>query len=41
MGNDSFYTRDRERDTIDGGPGRDTARVDSRDRVKNVERGLG
>lgn len=37
-GNDRFYTRDGERDVIDGGPGFDRAWVDRFDVVRNVER---
>jgi Ca2+-binding RTX toxin-like protein len=37
-GNDRISAVDRRRDTIDCGPGRDTARVDRGDRVKRCER---
>jgi Ca2+-binding RTX toxin-like protein len=36
-GNDRVYARDRERDRIDGGLGRDWARVDRKDSVVGVE----
>jgi len=36
-GNDRVAARDRERDRINGGPGRDWARVDSKDSVAAVE----
>ncbi len=36
-GNDTISARDRVRDRIDCGPGRDSARVDRRDRVRNCE----
>ena len=36
-GNDLLLARDRKRDTIDGGPGRDRARLDKVDAVRNVE----
>lgn len=36
-GDDAVSARDRTRDVIDCGPGRDTARVDRRDRVRNCE----
>ena len=36
-GNDRVEARDRERDRINGGPGRDWARVDSKDSVSAVE----
>ncbi len=37
-GNDRIFSRNGKVDTIDGGPGRDVATVDRRDKVKNVER---
>ena len=37
-GDDRLYTRDREKDAISGGPGRDRAWVDRRDRASGVER---
>lgn len=37
-GDDRILARDGRRDTIDCGPGRDTATVDRRDRVRNCER---
>jgi TolB protein len=37
-GDDTIYARDRVRDSIDCGPGRDTAYVDRIDAVKNCER---
>ena len=36
-GNDVLLARDRTRDTLDGGPGRDRARVDKIDAVRNIE----
>jgi Ca2+-binding RTX toxin-like protein len=37
-GNDTIYARDGHRDVVDGGPGRDVARLDRKlDRVTNVE----
>jgi Ca2+-binding RTX toxin-like protein len=37
-GNDRLYSRDRQRDTLNGGPGFDEAWVDGLDVVRNVER---
>lgn len=38
-GNDSFAARDRTRDSVNGGPGEDSARVDrGLDRVRQAER---
>jgi Tol biopolymer transport system component len=37
-GDDRLLSRDGRRDVVDGGPGHDTARVDRRDLVRNVER---
>jgi hypothetical protein len=37
-GNDVIDARDGNVDVVDGGPGRDAAVVDARDRVRNVER---
>jgi Ca2+-binding RTX toxin-like protein len=37
-GNDRLSARDKQRDTVDGGPGFDEAWVDRLDRVRNVER---
>jgi len=36
-GNDKANTRDGEKDTVNGGKGRDEATVDKKDKVKNVE----
>jgi Ca2+-binding RTX toxin-like protein len=37
-GRDRLLSRDRSRDRVDGGSGRDSGRVDKRDRVKSVEK---
>ncbi len=37
-GADTFYARDRTRDVVKGGPGRDRARVDEKDVLRSIER---
>jgi len=37
QGPDRFMAKDGERDSVNGGPGRDRARVDPKDRVRGVE----
>ncbi|MBD0290942.1 MAG: hypothetical protein ICV74_06780 [Thermoleophilia bacterium] len=37
-GADVLYARDRVRETVNGGTGRDRARVDARDRLRSIER---
>jgi len=36
-GRDKFFARDGTRDRVNGGPGRDRARVDAKDRLKSIE----